>query len=87
MFLNAGIVQSENIEAKYNLGEVLVSATKTEQYQAEVGSSTTVITSDDIEKKGKTSVLEYLREVPGVSITPPNTTSRSSSYIITGCPL
>lgn len=60
--------EAESIETNYDLGEILVSATKIEQYQAEVGSSTTVITSDQIRKKGRVSVLELLREVPGVSI-------------------
>lgn len=52
----------------YNLGEVLVTATKTESYQAETGSSTTVITAQDLKKKGKTAVLDVLREVPGVAV-------------------
>lgn len=54
--------------AKYNLGEVIVTATKTEIYQAQVGSSTTVITNEDLKKKGKRTVLEALRDVPGVSV-------------------
>ena len=52
----------------YQLGKIVVTATKTEQYQAEVGSSTTVITSDDLKKEGKTFVLDALRDVPGVSV-------------------
>jgi len=68
MILNLSIAHSDGIENNYNLGEVLVSATKIAQYQSEVGSSTTVITAREIERKGKVSVLEYLREVPGVSI-------------------
>ncbi len=54
---------------KYDLGEVIVAATKIEQYQAEVGSSTTVITAQEIEKRGKMTVVELLRTVPGVSVT------------------
>lgn len=52
----------------YNLGEVIVTATKTEQYQAQAGSSSTVITARDIEKKGKTTIQEILRNIPGVSV-------------------
>jgi len=52
----------------YQLGKIVVTATKTEQYQAKVGSSTTVITSDDLKKEGKTFVLDALRDVPGVSV-------------------
>ncbi|MCK4994317.1 MAG: TonB-dependent receptor [Candidatus Omnitrophica bacterium] len=54
---------------EYNLGEVIVSATKTEAYQAEIGSSTTVITAEEIKKRGKVTVVELLRNVPGVSVT------------------
>jgi len=53
---------------KYNLGNIIVSATKTESYQAEVGSSSTVITAEDIEKTGKRTVHEVLRDVPGVAV-------------------
>lgn len=58
----------ENLSGKYNLGEIIVTATKTEQYQADVGSSSTVLTSEAIEKSGKTNVLDILRGVAGVSI-------------------
>ena len=54
--------------AEYNLGEVMVSATRTEQYQAEVGSATTVITSNEIKNSGKSSVADVLEAVPGVSM-------------------
>ena len=53
---------------KYNLGNIIVSATKTESYQAEVGSSSTVITAEDIKKTGKRTVAEVLRDVPGVTV-------------------
>ena len=64
------VLANEKKEAniKYNLGEVIVSATKTEEYQAETGSSTTVITADDLKKKNKGTVLEVLRDVPGVAV-------------------
>ncbi len=55
-------------EKYYNIGEIIVTATKTEIHQGEVGSSTTVITADDIKKSGKRTVLDVLRDVPGVSI-------------------
>lgn len=53
---------------KYNLGNVIVSATKTETYQAEIGSSTTVITAEDIKKSQKRTVQDVLRDVPGVTV-------------------
>ncbi|MFH1094541.1 MAG: TonB-dependent receptor [Candidatus Omnitrophota bacterium] len=52
----------------YNLGKVLVSATRTEAYQAEVGSSTTVITKEDLENSGKVSVADVLQSTPGISL-------------------
>lgn len=48
--------------------EIVVTATKIEQHQAEVGSSTTVITSEQIERAGKETVLEVLRQVPGLTV-------------------
>lgn len=58
----------ETADVKYDLGNVIVSATKTETYQAEIGSSTTVITAEDIRKSGKRSVQEVLRDVPGLTV-------------------
>lgn len=60
--------EKETPAVKYNLGEVVVTATKTEGYQAETGSSTTVITAEEIKKTGKTTVQEVLRTVPSVSV-------------------
>ncbi|MFH1245807.1 MAG: TonB-dependent receptor, partial [Candidatus Omnitrophota bacterium] len=54
---------------QYNLGEVVVTATKTEGYQSQTGSSTTVITAEDIKKTGKTTVQEVLRAVPSIAVT------------------
>ncbi len=65
---NSWAEEKKESSTKYNLGEVIVTATKTEQYQAEVGSSTTVITAEDLKKKGKRTVLGVLRDVPGVSV-------------------
>lgn len=61
--------EKEKPAVKYNLGEVVVTATKTEGYQAESGSSTTVITAEEISKTGKGTVLEVLKTVPSVSVT------------------
>jgi len=64
-----GLAAEEEVsDGKYNLGEVIVTATKTKGYQVEIGSSTTVITADDLKKKDKRTVLEVLRDVPGVSV-------------------
>ncbi|MFA4983941.1 MAG: TonB-dependent receptor [Candidatus Omnitrophota bacterium] len=70
MFLAAAQVWAgeDNEAINYNLGNVIVSATKTETYQAEIGSSTTVITAEDIEKSGKRTVEEVLRDIPGLTV-------------------
>jgi vitamin B12 transporter len=62
--ISAQLVKAE----EYNLGNVMVSATKTSKYQREIGASTTVITSEDIARSGKTTVAEVLQDAPGVSI-------------------
>jgi len=58
----------ETANVNYDLGNVIVSATKTETYQAEIGSSTTVITAEDIKKTGKRTVQAVLRDVPGLTV-------------------
>jgi len=75
---------AENETPAYDLGEVIVSATKTEQYQAEVGSSTTVITAQDLKKNGKRTVLEVLRDVPGVSVMQCGNLGGSTSIYLRG---
>ncbi|UCB57242.1 MAG: TonB-dependent receptor [Candidatus Omnitrophota bacterium] len=70
--------------AEYNLGEVLVSATKVKSHQAEVGSSSSVITAQDLEKSGKKSVGEVLRNVPGVSVMQSGAFGGTSSIYVRG---
>ena len=60
---------AQSSESAYDLGEVIVSATKTEQYQSQVGSSTSVITRETIERSGKRRVSDVLVDVPGLSVT------------------
>ncbi|MCM8826455.1 MAG: TonB-dependent receptor [Candidatus Omnitrophica bacterium] len=55
-------------EKKYDLGKIIVTATKTLNYQAEVGSSTTVISEDEIKRSGKQTVYEVLKGIPGVAV-------------------
>ncbi len=70
LVLNASSIQAQesNVKPAYNLGEIIVTATKAEAYQAEVGNSTTVITAEEIKKRGKPAVGELLRTAPGVSV-------------------
>ncbi len=55
-------------DVTHTLGEIIVTATKTEIYPGEVGSSTTVVTADEIKKSGKRTVAEVLRDLPSVAI-------------------
>ncbi|MCM8819934.1 MAG: TonB-dependent receptor plug domain-containing protein, partial [Candidatus Omnitrophica bacterium] len=55
-------------QKKYDLGKIIVTATKTLNYQAEVGSSTTVISEDEINRSGKKTVYEVLKGIAGVSV-------------------
>lgn len=55
-------------EPPRQLEEVVVTATKTETPVAQTGSSVTVITRGEIERKQATDVIQILREQPGVSL-------------------
>ena len=47
---------------------VVVTATRSPEDEGELGSATTVITRERIEKSGATTVLELLRSVPGIDV-------------------
>lgn len=61
------IAQENQISSK--LSEVLVTATKTPTSAIEIASSYTLITSSDLANYQKTSALEVLRDIEGISIT------------------
>lgn len=80
-FLQAGFIllffvstllfaQSEKSDTTltFRLSEVVVTATKTETPAYEIASSVTVITSEQIKQSKKHSVVEILRDVPGVNV-------------------
>lgn len=50
------------------LGPIVVTATRTEQPVAAVGSSVTVITREEIERRQALTMLDLLRTVPGVDV-------------------
>ncbi len=86
LFISAGpcVAEDAKAEVKYDLGKVLVTATKTQIYQFEVGSSASVITAEELKKKGKTTVLEVLRTVPGVAIAESGSFGGSTSLYLRG---
>jgi len=66
------------------IGQIVVTATRTEEPAGSVPSSLTVITSDEIEKKQATTVLEVLREVPGLDVVQSGGPGKESSVLIRG---
>lgn len=76
--------EKNKVQARYDLGKIIVSATKTEAYQAEVGSSSTVITAADIRKSGKVMIQDVLREVPGLTVAQTGTFGGTTSVFLRG---
>jgi vitamin B12 transporter len=63
---------------------VVVTATTVPEPETELGSAATVITREQIERSGKTSVLELLRSVPGVDVVESGTPGSLTSVLIRG---
>lgn len=70
-----GLIWAHNVGATeavstptYDLGTVVVTATKTQQEIAKVPASVSVVTAEDIEKKNISSIQEALQFLPGVYI-------------------
>lgn len=79
------LAQDDNqSKTKVKMGEVIVTATKIEGNQSETGSSTTVITEEEIEKSGKGNVLDLLQDVPGISIMQTGSFGGGASLYIRG---
>jgi len=55
-------------EEPIKLKEVIITASRIKESTAEVASSVTVITAKELKEKGITTVMDALREVPGVHI-------------------
>lgn len=55
-------------EGKAVIGEVVVSATKSNINKRETGASVTIITEKEIEQRGKANVIDLLKDVPGLTI-------------------
>ena len=66
------------------LKEVVVSATRIETPAEEIGSSITVITAEDIEAKGCTTVAEVLRGAAGVDVAVAGGPGQESSLFLRG---
>ena len=64
--------------------KIVVSATRTETTTKKVGSSVTVITAEEIEKKQARFVLDVLRTVPGLDVVQTGAAGHSASVFIRG---
>ena len=60
---------AEEETASYQLGNIIVTPTKTKTYTEETGSSIRVITSEDLKGKGNCSVFDALKDTEGVIVT------------------
>ena len=59
----------ETARPEYRMGEVVVTATRDAQEVRKVPANVTVITADDIQKSGATSVPEVLTGLVGINVT------------------
>ncbi len=64
--------------------EIVVSANRVETPASEVGSSVTVISREEIERRHQTSVLELLRTVPGLEVAQTGGPGKVTSVFIRG---
>ena len=72
--------------AAENLGTMVVSADRTETTLAQTGSSVTVITADEIEKKQAVTALDVIKDVPGVSLASSGGRGKTTYLSIRGVP-
>ncbi len=68
VFLLPILLFAQNDTLKTTLSEVVVSATKTQTPYYAIGSSVSIITSEEISKKQFTNVIDLLKEIPGLSV-------------------
>jgi len=68
LFFYSLIVFAQTDTLKTTLSEIVVTANRTETPYYSIASSVTIITSDEISKKHYNTVVDVLREVPGLSI-------------------
>jgi len=71
-------------EKEVTLGKVVVTATRVETPIEEIASSVTVISSEEIERKQKTHVMEILRGIPGLDVVRTGGAGKNTSVFIRG---
>ncbi|MDI9423874.1 MAG: TonB-dependent receptor [Spirochaetota bacterium] len=71
-------------EEKTVIGEVVVTATKSNINKRETGASVTIITEKEIEERGKANVVDLLKDVPGLTIVRENDFGGKANVFIRG---
>ncbi len=87
MFLiAAGLWGQQTVQAAetYSMDEVVVTATRLETTEAQVGSSTTVITSKEMEQGQKRTLIEALQSVAGLDVLQTGGPGGSASIFLRG---
>ncbi len=81
--LLAVAVQSQSLK-EYKLEEITVTANRVETPALEVANTVTVITKEEIQKSARSSLVEILREAPGIYIAEQGGPGRLSSIFMRG---
>lgn len=79
----AGVSVAQD-EHEETLEEIVVTATRTETPVAQVGSSVTVITAEEIAGSGSTTVADVLRDVPALDVVRTGSFGSATSVFIRG---
>jgi vitamin B12 transporter len=82
--ISAAEEKKPDLSRDQDIEEVVVTATRIETPSKEIASSVTIITASEIEQQQRTSVLEVLRDVPGLNITQAGGPGQQSSVFIRG---
>jgi vitamin B12 transporter len=81
VFCQIGLAQTDK---GIEIGEVVVTATKTESELEEVSSSVSVITQTEIERKKVDTVAELLRSIPGLDVARSGGPGKNTSVYLRG---
>ena len=84
LYHNISTAQQDTNIVKYNFDEIVVTANKIETPLYEIGNSITVINREQIENSNKTTVLDLLSEIPGISITQQGGPGKLASVFLRG---
>lgn len=74
--------QSDSVKATLN--EIIITATRSETPYYQIGSSVSVITSDQIKQKQLKTIIDVLKEIPGLAITQLGGPGKQTSVFMRG---